>query len=117
MSIEKVDYPFGTPTTEDAFRVRTAEGVLFVKIVRSFRHWPLIHTLPPTLAQRALDSPLWHYEADIYASRVGDVLPDGMTEEEAPSASGRIFRAQAQSDLNWGERFARASRRDKCHSL
>jgi thiamine kinase-like enzyme len=78
MPIEKVDYPFGTPTTEDAFRVRTADGVLFVKVVRSFRRWPLIHTLPPELAQQAIDSPLWHYEADVYTSGVGDVLPDGM---------------------------------------
>jgi hypothetical protein len=89
MSIEKVDYPFGTPTTEDAFRVRTAEGVLFVKILRSFRHWPLIHTLPPALARRAVESPLWHYEADVYASRVGDVLPDGM----------RLPRVRAVADL------------------
>lgn len=89
MPVETVDYPFGTPTTEDAFRVRTDDGVLFVKIVRSFRHWPLIHTLPPDMARQAIDGPLWHYEADVYESRVGDVLPDGL----------RLPRVHAVADL------------------
>jgi hypothetical protein len=76
--VEPVDYPFGTPTTEGAVRLRRGADVLFVKLVRGFRHWPLLHTLPPDLRAMALASPLWHYEADVYASDVGKVLPDGL---------------------------------------
>jgi hypothetical protein len=78
MSIEPVDYPFGTPTTEGAFRVRTPAETLFVKILRSFRHWPLFPTLPPDLRELALATSLWHYEADVYASGVGALMPSGM---------------------------------------
>jgi hypothetical protein len=46
--------------------------------VRSFRHWPLLSTLPPDLQEQVLASPLWHYEADVYASDLAAVLPDGM---------------------------------------
>jgi hypothetical protein len=75
---EPVDYPFGTPTTEGAVRLRRGGETVFVKVVRAFRHWPLYDTLPPGLQEVARTSPLWHYEPDVYASRVGEVLPDGM---------------------------------------
>jgi hypothetical protein len=76
--VEPVDYPFGTPTTEGAVRLRRGGETLFVKVVRAFRHWPLFDTLPPDLRELARTSPLWHYEADVYASGVGALLPDGM---------------------------------------
>ena len=89
MPIEPVNYPFGTPTTEGAFRVVGTGETLFVKIVRSFRHWPLIDTLPQDLREEAIASPLWHYEADVYTSGMGALLPDGM----------RLPRVYAVADL------------------
>lgn len=78
MPIETVDYPFGSPTSDGAFRVRLPGETLFVKMVRSWRHWPLFPTLPPEIAEQAMTSELWRYEADVYTGGVGSVLPDGM---------------------------------------
>ncbi|MCA2214335.1 phosphotransferase [Jidongwangia harbinensis] len=74
----RVDYPFGSPNTEGAVRLRHGAEVVFVKLLRGYRHWPLIGTLPPALRDQALASPLWHYEADVYSAGVGKLLPDGL---------------------------------------
>jgi hypothetical protein len=81
--LDPVDYPFGTPTTLGAVRLRGDTGSdrpwsVFVKVVRSFRHWPLIDTLPPEGRAKVIASPLWRYEADVYASGMGALLPQGM---------------------------------------
>lgn len=81
--IDPVDYEFGTPTTKGAVRLRgLAAGnrswSVFVKVVQAFRHWPQIGMLPAELRQRALDSPLWRYEADVYTSELGGLLPAGL---------------------------------------
>lgn len=80
---DPVDYDFGTPTTKGAVRVRGVSGdarrwSVFVKVVQAFRHWPMIGRLPAALRKRALDSPLWRYEADVYSSQVGGLLPAGL---------------------------------------
>lgn len=85
-SVEPVDYAFGSPTTGGLFRIRGtprgAEGEvpwsLFVKLVRSYRHWPLLDVLPPPLRARALDGAAWRYEADVYTAGLGGALPDGL---------------------------------------
>jgi len=118
MAIEPVDYPFGTPTTEDAFRVRLPGETLFVKIIRSFRRWPLFHTLPPDLAEQAMASGLWHYEADLYSSGVGALLPPGMrlpvVHHVADLDDDRIAIVMENvevTDRPWDpDRFARAAR-------
>jgi hypothetical protein len=51
---------------------------MFIKVVRAFRHWPLIDTIPPAGRAKAIASPLWRYEADVYTSRVGSLLPEGL---------------------------------------
>jgi hypothetical protein len=81
--IDPVDYDFGTPTTKGAVRLRGATGdhrdwSVFVKVVQAFRHWPHLGLLPPALRQQALDSPLWRYETDVYASELGGLLPAGL---------------------------------------
>jgi hypothetical protein len=38
----------------------------------------MIGMLPDGLRQRALDSPMWRYEADVYTSQVGALLPAGL---------------------------------------
>jgi len=84
--VECVDYAFGSPTTGGLFRIRGTATVstaevswsLFVKLVHSYRHWPLLDVLPPQLRERALDGVAWRYEVDVYTAGLGDALPDGL---------------------------------------
>jgi hypothetical protein len=82
---EPVNYSFGTPTTVGAVRLRgeTVDGrdwSLFVKVIQSFRHWPLIDTLPSPAREDAMASALWRFEAEVYAAAadVTEALPDGL---------------------------------------
>lgn len=101
--VEPVDYAFGSPTTGGLLRLggvaRTVAGrarwSLFVKVVQSYRHWPMLDRLPPELREQALTSPAWRYEADVYASGLADVLPRGL----------RLPRVHAIRDLG-GEHLA-----------
>ncbi len=81
--VDPVDYEFGTPTTKGAVRIRgrTADGrhwSVFVKVIQAFRNWPMLTMLPPDRQQQVLASSLWRYEADFYASPVGELLPPGL---------------------------------------
>jgi hypothetical protein len=115
--IEPVDYPFGTPTTLGAVRVRGDGWSLFVKVVRGFKHWPQIGTLPPDLREDALNSPLWRYEADVYTSGVGAVLPGGLrlprvhaVEDLGDHRVAIAMEDVAVSDTPWdADRFSRAA--------
>lgn len=83
---EPVDYAFGSPTTGGLLRIRgvasTADGEapwsVFVKVVQSYRHWPLLDRLPPPVREQALTSSTWRYEPDLYAHGLGGALPDGL---------------------------------------
>jgi hypothetical protein len=120
--IEPVDYAFATPTTLGAVRLRgeSASGAtwsVFVKVVRAFRHWPLFDTLPPAGRELALASPLWRYEADVYASTVGALLPDGLRLPAMHAAIDLgddrlaiVLEDIAVADVPWDTaRFARAA--------
>lgn len=82
--IEPVGHEVGSPTTAGLHRVRgvaLARGGLrpwsvFVKLLQSWRHWPLFELMPAELRERGLHE--WRFEADLYASDLGDQLPDGM---------------------------------------
>jgi hypothetical protein len=121
--IDPVNYQFGTPTTKGAVRVRgvmaDARGwSVFVKVVQAFRHWPMIDILPPGLRQDALDSPLWRYEADLYTSRVRELLPAGLrlpvlydVVDLGDDRLGIIMEDVAIADVGWDDgRFAQAAR-------
>src|SRR5688572_2339059 len=80
---DPVAYDFGTPTTKGAVRLRgiaddARHWSVFVKVIQAYRHWPLIGMVPADRRQRVLDSPLWRYEADVYTSQLGDLLPAGL---------------------------------------
>lgn len=51
---------------------------VFVKVLRSPRHWPGITAVPPPLRQGFLDTFPWREEADVLASGLGDRLPPGV---------------------------------------
>lgn len=86
--VEPVDYAFGSPTTEGLYRLRgtaalpgarsVAHWSVFVKLLRSYRHWPLFGVLPPALRERAAAGAEWRHEADVYAGGLGDALPEGL---------------------------------------
>jgi hypothetical protein len=115
--LDPVDYPFGTPTTLGAVRLRGPHWSVFVKVVRAFRHWPLVDTLPPEAREFVLGSPLWRYEADLYASRVGSLLPAGLrlpdvyTEMDlGDDRLAIVMEDVAVADVPWDTtRFARAA--------
>ena len=85
-TVEPVNYVYASPTTDGLYRVRgtaVSRGhdvpwCLFVKRLRSYRHWPVLPQLPPALREEALRSDAWRYEADLYADGLPGVLPDGM---------------------------------------
>jgi hypothetical protein len=56
-------------------RIRGRDWSVFVKVIQAFRHWPMLSRLPEKMQQHVLDSPLWRYEADFYASHAGELLP------------------------------------------
>jgi hypothetical protein len=115
--LEPVAYPFGTPTTLGAVRLRGPNWSVFVKVVRSFRHWPLVHTLPPAVREFVRTSPLWRYEADVYTSRVGALLPAGLrlpemhtTIDLGDDRLAIVMEDVPVADVPWdAARFARAA--------
>lgn len=60
--IDPIDHDLVAATTEALYRARgvTTDGApwrLFGKVLRSFRHWPVLQVLPPDLRDRALRDP------------------------------------------------------------
>src|SRR4051812_37092959 len=51
---------------------------IFVKILQSPRHWPLIDVIPPELRQGVVDTFPWRDEADVLRSDLPDRLPPGL---------------------------------------
>jgi hypothetical protein len=84
--VEPVAYRIGSPITAGLLRVRGVAAAggralpwsLFVKLLRSWRHWPGLQALPPALRERARADPSWRYEADVYRSDLAAALPDGL---------------------------------------
>jgi Phosphotransferase enzyme family len=84
--VETVPYEIGTPFTEGLFRVRgiASDGEwvgpwsLFVKLVRSWRHWPMLHVMPEHIREAMLQHPGWRKEPDIYDSDLSATLPAGL---------------------------------------
>jgi hypothetical protein len=77
-SVVGVDWSSPSPTTGGLFRVTGPSWSLFVKVVQSFRHWELLEVFPPELRKQALATSSWRYEADLYRSGLGSLLPEGM---------------------------------------
>lgn len=123
-SVEPVDYAFGSPTTGGLFRIRGSAGSgavpwsAFVKLVHSYRHWPLLDVLPAELRMRALSSSAWRYEADVYRGRVAEALPDGLrlprvyrVHELGDDRIAVILEDVASAATGWDSaRFGRAAR-------
>jgi Phosphotransferase enzyme family len=84
--VETVSYEIGTPLTGGLFRVRgiASDGdciedwSLFVKLIRSWRHWPMLHIMPEDIREAMLQHPGWRNEPEVYRSRLADALPDGL---------------------------------------
>jgi hypothetical protein len=75
---EPFHYPHESPATEGLGRMHGDGWSAFVKVVRSYRHWPRYPQLPVE-ARQAFDEPgVWRHEVDLYRSDLGRVLPPGM---------------------------------------
>jgi hypothetical protein len=75
---ERVDYPHETPATEGLARLRGDGWSAFVKVVRSFRHWPRWAVLPQDARDVLGDASVWRHEVRVYESELASVLPAGM---------------------------------------
>jgi hypothetical protein len=76
-------YPALTPSTESLQRVvaTTTDDRrvrVFVKTIRSMRHWPMIGMLSEADREAAITHFPWRTEADVYASSLVRDLPDGL---------------------------------------
>jgi hypothetical protein len=76
--LERVAYGSPSPTTGGLWRIVGGSWSLFVKVVQSFRHWELLDVLPPETRAEALATTSWRFEAEMYASALGSLLPTGM---------------------------------------
>jgi hypothetical protein len=84
--VEDVGYQVRSPTTAGLLRVRGVatdrDRILpwsvFVKVLQSWRHWPMLHLAPKRWRDLATSGTNWRYEADVYAFGLDDVLPDGL---------------------------------------
>jgi hypothetical protein len=75
---EPLHYPHESPGTESLGRLRGDGWSVFVKVVRSFRHWPRYPLLPAEV-RKAFDEPgAWRHEVELYRSGLGRLLPPGM---------------------------------------
>ena len=116
--VEPVAYDVASPTTGALFRLRGAGWSRFVKVVQSFRHWPLLDVFPAELRDRALGGSMWRYEADLYGSDLADVLPPGLRlpevhgiEDLADDRVAIVLEDVHTDDSAWTlRRFARAAR-------
>jgi hypothetical protein len=73
-NLEPVPYDVSAPTTAGLYR----GGGRFVKVLRSYRDWPMLPLLSEDFRALALSTDLWRYEADVYLDGLADALPRGM---------------------------------------
>lgn len=85
--VEPVDYPIGTPSTQELLRVLgtarladgdTVEWSCFLKKLQSARHWPLMHLIPEGFREAFIQNLPWRLEAAVHRSDIATVLPDGL---------------------------------------
>jgi hypothetical protein len=81
--VEPDAYPARTPSTERLERVvaEMRDGrtmTVFVKTIRSLRHWPMIVMLPAGIREETVARFPWRVEADAYSSGILERLPDGL---------------------------------------
>jgi Phosphotransferase enzyme family len=81
--LEPDAYPARTPSTERLERLlaQTRDGrtvSVFVKTIRSLRHWPTIAMLPEPMRGETIARFPWRVEAETYASDILDALPSGL---------------------------------------
>ncbi|HET6986164.1 MAG TPA: phosphotransferase [Kribbella sp.] len=73
-SLEPFPYDVSSPTTAGLYR----GGGRFVKVLRSYRDWPLLPLLSDDFRALALGTDLWRYEADVYLDGLAGSLPPGL---------------------------------------
>ncbi len=115
-------YPARTPSTEALDRVVAMTGGgtvgIFVKTLRSLRHWPPITGLPEHLRESMIARFPWRVEADVYASQLLEILPTGLRGprvylvEELGDERARVWMEDVPpSDANWdAARYTAAAR-------
>ena len=112
-SLEPVPYDVSSPTTAGLYRGRGR----FVKVLRSYRDWPMLPLLSDDFRALALGTTLWRYEADVYLDGLADSLPAGLrlptlydVHEPDPDHVVLILEDVKTTDTPWDpERYGQAA--------
>ncbi|WP_405060084.1 hypothetical protein OG474_00210 [Kribbella sp. NBC_01505] len=76
--LSDVGYDANSPTTAHLYRYRTSAESHFVKVINSYRQWPMIEFIAAGFRRLALETDLWRYEADVYLGDLRGSLPPGL---------------------------------------
>ncbi|WP_405059091.1 aminoglycoside phosphotransferase family protein [Kribbella sp. NBC_01505] len=76
--LSDVEYDANSPTTAGLYRYRTSTESHFVKVINSYRRWPMIEFIAEGFRRMALETDLWRYEADAHLSDLRSSLPRGL---------------------------------------
>jgi len=85
--VEVFDYEIGTPSTEALLRVlgtaelhsgETVEWSVFLKKLRSARHWELLHLVPEGFQEAFIQNLPWQLEVAVHRSNIATLLPEGL---------------------------------------
>jgi Phosphotransferase enzyme family len=83
---EPFAYEINSPLTGGLYRVGgiasdgdwIGQWSVVVKLVRSWRHWPMLHVMPEHIQKAMLQHPGWRNEPEIYRSQLAGALPTGL---------------------------------------
>jgi hypothetical protein len=84
--VEPVAYEINAPLTGGLYHVRGIASdedwigpwSVVVKLVRSWRHWPMLHIVPESVREAMLQHQGWRVEPEIYRSQLAAALPTGL---------------------------------------
>lgn len=79
-TLEPVRYDVNSATTAGLYRVRFGpeRSAVFVKVLSSFRVWPMTPHLSEDFRELATAEDFWRYEADVYLDGLTYSLPTGL---------------------------------------
>ena len=117
--LREVDYAVNSPTTAALYRLEFGDHreSLFVKVLSSYRRWPMLELLTEEFQTIALGTDLWRYEADVYLDGLAYSLPTGLRMPRLHSVEPldsdhllMILEDVRRADVEWDDaRYGRAA--------
>ncbi|GAA1477493.1 hypothetical protein GCM10009623_19390 [Nocardioides aestuarii] len=76
--LEPVPYAFGSPATGGLYRLHGDGWSWFCKVLQHVRHWPLLATMPPPMAEEFRQMFPWREELELWDPVWTATLPEGL---------------------------------------